>query len=71
MNVIFVVFLLYKHLRLSFVSVVLDFNASLIVVAPLSLILLPDDFVRIERLECAFHFCILVRFCAYNSDSVF
>ena len=38
-------FFLCSPLRLSFVSVLFDFNASLNDVAPVSLIQLPDDFL--------------------------
>ena len=43
MDAIFVLFLLYSPLRLSFVSVVFDFNASLNDVAPVSPISFPVD----------------------------
>ena len=42
-------FLLSSPSRLSFVSVVFDFNASLNNVAPVSLILLTVDFMRVEK----------------------
>ena len=42
-------FLLYSRLRLSFVSVVFDFNASLSDAAPISLIQLSVDLVRMEK----------------------
>ena len=44
-----VLFLSCSHLRLSSVSVVFDFNASLIDVAPVSLMLLTVDLMRMER----------------------
>ena len=42
-------FLLSLHLRLSSVSVVFDFNASLNDVAPFSPIMLPVDLMRMEK----------------------
>ena len=50
-DVICVMFLLCSHLRLSLVSVVFDFNASLNDVAPVSPIQLPVDLIRIEELN--------------------
>ena len=44
--------LLSSHLRLSSVSVVFDFNASLNEVAPVSPILLSVDMKRKERMNC-------------------
>ena len=44
-----VFFLLYSQPRLSFVSVVFDFNASLNDVAPVSPILLSIDVMRMEN----------------------
>ena len=53
-------------LRLSFVSVVFDFNASLIDAAPVSPILLPVDFMRMEeRIVDGCHFCV-VSFCLHS-----
>ena len=53
MDVICVLFLLCSRLRSSSVSVVFDFSASLIDVAPVSPILLPVDLMRIEkRVDC-------------------
>ena len=49
MNVICVLFLLCPLLRLSSVSVVFDFNASLIDFAPGSPMLLSVDLMRIEK----------------------
>ena len=43
MDAICVLFLLYSHSRSSFSSVVFDFNASLIDVAPLSSMSFPVD----------------------------
>ena len=48
----FACLLLSSHLRLSSVSVVFDFNASLNDAAPLSPILLPVDEKRKERVNC-------------------
>ena len=45
----FVLFLLCSQSRLSSVSVVFDFNVLLNDVAPLSLMLLPVDFMRMEN----------------------
>ena len=42
-------FLLCSHLRLRFVSVVFDFNVSLIDVAPVSPILFTVDLMRMEK----------------------
>ena len=42
-------FFLYSLLRLSFVSVVFDFNASLSDFAPVSPMKLPVDLMRIEK----------------------
>ena len=47
--VVFFFFFLHSHLRLSFVSVVFDFNASLNDVAPLSLMPLSVDLMRTEK----------------------
>ena len=44
-----VIFLLCLHLRLSFVSVVFDFNASLNDVAPVSPMLFSVDLMRIKK----------------------
>ena len=49
MDAIYVLFLLHLHLRSSFVSVVFDFNASLIDAAPVSPISLPVDLMRMEK----------------------
>ena len=49
MGVICVLFLLCLQLRLSFVSVVFDFNASLNDVAPLSPISFAVDLMRMEK----------------------
>ena len=48
----FVLFLLSSLFRLSFVSVVFDFNASLNDVAPVSPIQLSVDLMRMERVCC-------------------
>ena len=44
-----VFFLLSSQLRLSFVSVVFDFSASLNDVAPVSPILFPDDVMKMKK----------------------
>ena len=49
MDVICVLFLLSSLLRLSFVSVVFDFSASLNDVAPVSPMSFPVDLMRIEK----------------------
>ena len=49
MDAICVLFLLSSQLRLSSVSVVFDFNASLSDVAPESSILLSVDLMRMEK----------------------
>ena len=49
MNAICVLFLLFTLPRFNFVSVVFDFNASLIDVPPLSPMLLPVDLRRMEK----------------------
>ena len=62
-------FLLYLLPRLSFVSVVFDFNASLNDVAPVSPILLAVDLMLTERVVClwiSFVCCFFV----YNTDKV-
>ena len=51
MDAICLLLLLSSQLRLSFVSVVFDFNASLNNVAPVSPILLPDDLMRMKKSE--------------------
>ena len=55
--------------RLSFVSVVFDFNDSLNDVAPVSPILLPVDVMRMEKSELLMDvFCVSSFFCLHNSD---
>ena len=49
MGAIYVLFLLCSPLRLSFVSVVFDFNASLNDVVPVSPIMLSVDLMRMEK----------------------
>ena len=64
------VFLLSSRLRLSSVSVVFDFNDSLNDVAPVSLMLLPVDVMRMEKGELLIDdFCVSF-FCLYNPDQV-
>ena len=59
MDVIYVLFLLCSQLRLSFVSVVFDFNASLNDVAPVSPMLFPVDLMRMEKewIVGGYHVC--------------
>ncbi len=52
MDAIFVLSLLSSQLRPSSVSVVFDFNTSLIDVAPASPISLSVDLIRIEKMNC-------------------
>ncbi len=55
-----VIVLLCLHLRLSFVSVVFDFNASLNDAAPVSLILFAVDLMRMEKSGLLMDiFCVL------------
>ena len=64
-------FLLFSLLKLSFMSVVLDFNASLNDVAPLSPILLPVDMKRKEKSELLMDvFYVSSFFCLHSSDLV-
>ena len=63
----FVLFSLCSQLKLSFVSVVFDFSASLNDVAPASLILFPVYLMITEEVNVdGFHLCCF--FCAYNSN---
>ena len=60
-------FLLYSPLRLSFVSVVFDFNDSLNDSAPVYPIMLPVDVMRMENSELLMDvFCFL--FCIHHPD---
>ena len=59
------VFLLSSPYRLSFVSVVFDFNASLNDVAPVSPIQFPVDSMKGEK---SFYGRLLCVFCIYLSD---
>ena len=64
-------FLLFSLLKLSFMSVVLDFNASLNDVAPLSPMLLPVDMKRKEKSELLMDvFYVSSFFCLHSSDLV-
>ena len=59
MDVFCVFFLLSSQLRLSSVSIVFDFNASLNDVAPVSPMLLPVDVMRMEKSELLMDvFCV-------------
>ena len=49
MDAICVMLLLCSHLRSSFVSVVFDFNASPIDIAPVSPMLFPVDLMKMEK----------------------
>ena len=62
-------FLLSSPLRLSFVSVVFDFNDPLNDAAPLSSILLPVDVKRNEKSELLMDvFCVSSFFCIHSAD---
>ena len=64
-----VFFLLFSQLRLSFVIVVFDFNASLNDVAPVSPILLPVDLMRDEKSELLMDvICVSSFFYLHYSD---
>ena len=57
--------------RLSFVSVVFDFNASLSVVAPVFPILLSVDLMRMEKSGLLMDaICVLFLFVCYHPDRV-
>ena len=61
--------LLSSQLRLSSVSVVFDFNASLNDVAPVSPILLPVDDMIMEKSELLMDaFCVSSFFCLHNTE---
>ena len=62
-------FLLSSHLRLSFLSVVFDFSASLNDVAPVSPMLLPVGVKRKEESELLMDvFCVSSFFCLHILD---
>ena len=62
-------FLLSSQVRLSSVSVVFDFNASLNDVAPVSPILFSVDVMRIEKSELLMDvFCVSSFFCLHDSN---
>ena len=64
-----VFFLLSSPYRLSFVSVVFDFNDSLNDVAPVSPMPLAVDVMRMEKSELLMDvFCVSSFFCLHNSD---
>ena len=66
---VFVLFLLSPPFRLSFVSVVFDFNASLNDVAPVSPMLLPVVFL--QNKECIADECLLCGlFCVDTTNQV-
>ena len=52
MDVIYVLFLLFSRYRLSSVSDEFDFNAPLNDAVPVSPILLPVDFMSMEKVYC-------------------
>ena len=67
----FACLLLSLHLRSSFVSVVLDFSASLNDVAPMSLMLLTVEVMRKGKSELLMDFfCVSSFFCFHLSDRV-
>ena len=68
MDVICVLFLLSLPLRLSSVSVVFDFNASLSDDAPVSLILLPVVLMRIEKCRLLMDTMWCCFFCLHFPD---
>ena len=64
-------FRLYSPLRLSAMSVVFDFNASLNGVVPVSPILLPIEAKRKEKSDLLMDaFCVPSFFCLHNPDRV-
>ena len=65
------VFLLSLLPSFSSVSVVFVFNASLIDVVPLSLMLFPVDVMRMEKSELLMDvFCVSSFFCLHHPDRV-
>ena len=71
MNAICVLFLLYLLLKLRWVSVALDFNASLSDVAPLLPILFPVDLMRMKKSELLMDaICMLFFFCFHYPNRV-
>ena len=67
-DAICVLILLSSPNRLSSVSVVLDFNASLNDVAPLTPILFPVDFMRVESVICWWMPFVCWFFCLHQTD---
>ena len=63
----FACLLLSLHLRSSFVSVVLDFSASLNDVAPMSLMLLTVEVMRNDKSELLMG-ALCISFCLYSKD---
>ena len=64
-------FFSYSLIRMSFVSAVFDFNASLSDVAPLSLILLSVDVKRNDKSESLKDaICVSSFFCFHHTDRV-
>ena len=70
MDAICVLFLLSLHLKLSFVSVVFDFNASLNDVAPVSPILFTVDLMRMEKSGLLMNAIVCCFFCLHQPDRV-
>ena len=69
-DVIRTLFLLSSQLRMSFVSVEFDFNASLNGVNPVYAILLPVDLMRIEKSGLLMNAICVLFFCVHNSERV-
>ena len=57
-----------KKKKKKFVSVLFDFNASHIDVAPVSPMLLPVDLMRMEKSGLLMDAICVFAFCAHNSD---
>ena len=71
MDAICVLLLLCSQLRLSFVSVVFDFNASLIDAAPVSPISFPVDSMRVKKSGLFMDsICVHCFFCLHVLDGV-
>ena len=71
MDDICVLFLLCWLVRLSFVSVVFDFNASLNDVAPVSSIMFPVELMRMKRVNWWWMTFVCCFFCLHHSDLSF
>ena len=68
MNAICVLFLLYSPPRVSFVSVMFDFNTSLNDFAPLSPMLFTDDFMKREKSGLLMDAICVLFLCLHISD---